>query len=180
MNMDTPRSAIPARRIALLAAALCLCAGCGSGPDDTTNAGPTDDGPPAALQLEPRLNPSGPTGPRAQAAEPIRDAQEGLATGSGQSVCFELTHDLEERVMRSTGTLRACADVVDEAITQLHANGTPPELSQIEHIALHGDTATITVNDPARGTYDVEVIKHPRWELPRLDLTHPSGLVPAE
>lgn len=178
--------AVRAAPVASIAAALALAvAGCGDEERQTARAG--DDSAERGtttgdIYLPPRLGPSEYTGERAQAAEVVLDVQEGLVTGTGDSVCFELTKAEERRLMRSGGgPLRYCGDVVEETIDRWRAADEAPVLAPLGRVEIDGDEALVTVKDAERGRYQVLVVRRDReWELPHFDLDRSPGLRPVE
>lgn len=182
--MSGTAAAVKAPIVATLVAVAVAAIGCG---DDEPAAGRASERSPATdkatgdVYLPPRLEPSRRTGERAQAAETVLDVQEGLVTGVGESVCYELTSAAEERLDRAGGDSRRCPDVVEEAIDRWRAEGRAPALVPLGRVEIDGREALVTVKDPERGHYQVRVV-HVRneWELPRFDLDRSPGLVPAE
>jgi hypothetical protein len=164
--------------VALLAVALVATGAACGGDDEATGresgeAAATDGG----VYLPPRLEPSGRTGEAAKAAEVVLDAQEGFVTGSGDMVCFELAHMAEERLMGvGSDDVRACAEIVEQAIAGWRAAGSEPVLWQIGEVDVDGEEAAVDINDPDGGRHRVRVVKALRWELPGLDLDQPPGL----
>lgn len=113
---------------------------------------------------------------RAAIAEVIDDVQEGLAMGHGASVCFELSEAARLELHGSADRdLRACGEVVEQAIERWRAAGEEPVLSAIEAIQIRGDEALVTLDVPDRGRHRVRVVNNSHWELPMLDLERPPG-----
>jgi hypothetical protein len=155
-------------------------AGCGSdGDGDSADAAKaTTAGATTAATPSPRSDPPV-RGPREAAVEPIRDVQEGLAAGSGSSVCHELTTSARDAVEQSGDDGRTpCAAVVEAAVERWRADGIEPVLSDVESVDIDGDRAIVTLRDPDGDVYDVWVagLGYGLWLLPALNLDDPAGV----